>query len=208
MAEPQKIGRETRVESDSGPPRHDALLISSAQRGAPGAFAALWKLYQPWITHQARRILRNDADAEEVVNDVGFKLSESIGGFRGECKLSTWVFRMIARCCIDRIRKNRKERMTEQLQDSIGAEQPTRWQEIEMQEMLEIAQHVYDQLKPEDQAIVKLQYQTEATVQEIATKLDMKASKVYDRLELFLEKVATEAHGQLDVKKKKGVVGA
>jgi RNA polymerase sigma-70 factor (ECF subfamily) len=53
----------------------------------------------------ARAILRDDAEAEEAVQDAYLKAFRVMGEFRGESKLSTWLVRIVANEAIARSRK-------------------------------------------------------------------------------------------------------
>lgn len=53
----------------------------------------------------ARAILRDDAEAEDVLQEAYFKAYRTIGDFRGEARLSTWLGRIVANEALMRLRK-------------------------------------------------------------------------------------------------------
>ena len=58
------------------------------------AFRALYREHAQAVFRIARRFCTDDADAEEVVQETFIAVFESIGRFRGESKLSTWLYRV------------------------------------------------------------------------------------------------------------------
>jgi RNA polymerase sigma-70 factor, ECF subfamily len=61
--------------------------------------------YQDRVYNQAYRMLGNHEDAEEAVQDVFLRIHHSRDEFRGESKLSTWIYRITANVCISKLRK-------------------------------------------------------------------------------------------------------
>jgi RNA polymerase sigma-70 factor, ECF subfamily len=55
-------------------------------------------------------MLGNRADAQDVAQEVFLAVVDSVDGFRGDCSLSTWVFRIARNRCINRIKHNRSLR--------------------------------------------------------------------------------------------------
>jgi len=60
--------------------------------------------------HLAFRYLRNREDAEEVVQDVLYKVHRSIGDFRGDSALSSWIYRITFNTAMSRLRTARHQR--------------------------------------------------------------------------------------------------
>jgi len=61
--------------------------------------------YQDRVYNQAYRMLGSHEDAEEATQDVFLRLHHARDEFRGESKLSTWIYRITANVCISRLRK-------------------------------------------------------------------------------------------------------
>jgi len=68
-------------------------------------FRGLLVEYQNKVYNQAYRMLGNHEDAEEAAQDIFLKVYHSLEQFRGESKLSTWIYRITANECISRLRK-------------------------------------------------------------------------------------------------------
>jgi RNA polymerase sigma-70 factor (ECF subfamily) len=82
-------------------------LMERLQRGDERAFADLADAYSSRIFQLAYRYLRNRQDAEEVVQDVLYKVHRKIAEFRGDAALSSWIFRITFNTTISRLRATR-----------------------------------------------------------------------------------------------------
>jgi RNA polymerase sigma-70 factor (ECF subfamily) len=72
----------------------DAQLAQRIALGERGALEALMRRYNQRLYRVARSILRNDADAEEAVQEAFYLAYRAIGKFRGDSALSTWLVRI------------------------------------------------------------------------------------------------------------------
>lgn len=61
--------------------------------------------YQDKVYNQAFRMLGNREEAEEATQDIFIKVHRSLAEFRGDCKFSSWIYRITANVCISRMRK-------------------------------------------------------------------------------------------------------
>ena len=86
-------------------------------------FKDLLTEYQDRVYNQAYRMLGNREDAEEAVQDIFLKIYHSAGSFRGDSKVSTWIYRITANECISRLRK--KQLQTSSLHEPLGEGGPT-----------------------------------------------------------------------------------
>jgi len=68
-------------------------------------FGAFIRLYQDRVYNQAYRMLGNAEDAEETAQDIFLKIYNSLDDFRGDSKMTTWIYRITSNECISRLRK-------------------------------------------------------------------------------------------------------
>ena len=66
--------------------------------------------YNTRLFRAARAILRNDAEAEDALQDAYLEAYRHIGEFRGEAQLSTWLTRIVVTRALMRLRKEKKHR--------------------------------------------------------------------------------------------------
>src|SRR5439155_1763937 len=82
---------------------HDADLEDRLRRGDPRAFEELVIAYQHRVFGVALRMLRNRGEAEEIAQEVFLRVHRAVEDFRGEAKLSTWLYAITSRLCLNRL---------------------------------------------------------------------------------------------------------
>lgn len=90
-------------------PNQEALL-ERLKRGDEQAMAELAETYSSKIYQLAFRYLRNKEDAEEITQDVLFKVYRKVGAFRGDAALSSWIYRITFNAAMSRLRTARYQR--------------------------------------------------------------------------------------------------
>src|SRR5215469_6388434 len=84
-----------RVAVHSGPAEDpDAALVNSFRAGDALAFDLLVKRHERQLLSAALRITRNREDAEDVVQDSLLNAFKHLNGFRGECRVLSWLTRI------------------------------------------------------------------------------------------------------------------
>src|SRR5437667_7810170 len=90
-------------------PKNDELL-SRLQAGDESALSDLAHAYGSKIYQLAFRYLRNKEDAEEVTQDVLYKVHRKIDAFRGDAALSSWIYRITFNAAMSRLRTAKFQR--------------------------------------------------------------------------------------------------
>ena len=85
-------------------------LIERLKRGDESTFRILVEQYQDLVYNTALGIVQNESDAEDVAQEVFIQVYRSIGSFKSEAKLSTWIYRITTTRALDllRARKSKK----------------------------------------------------------------------------------------------------
>ena len=86
-------------------------LIERLQTGDELAAAELVSAYRARIYQLALRYVRNHEDAEEVAQDVLVKVWRSVGSFRGDAALTSWIYRITFNASISHLRRMRARRV-------------------------------------------------------------------------------------------------
>jgi len=84
-------------------PPDEPALVARLRAGDGRAFEELVRLYQHRVFGVAARMLGNAAEAEEVAQEVFLRAYRAIADFRGEAKLSTWLYAIASRLCLTRL---------------------------------------------------------------------------------------------------------
>src|SRR5687768_10374102 len=79
-------------------------LVERLKRRDEAAFNELVRLYQVKIFRLVFRMLGDRAEAEDLAQEVFVTVFKSIDGFRGDSKLSTWLYRVATNHCKNRIK--------------------------------------------------------------------------------------------------------
>jgi len=83
------------------------LLLEAFRKGNPGAFDAIVRAHQDRIYAFCARMLSDREDALDVSQEVFLAAYRNLGTFRGDAALSTWLLRIAANRCLNRIRQRR-----------------------------------------------------------------------------------------------------
>jgi RNA polymerase sigma-70 factor (ECF subfamily) len=94
-------------------PQEQALL-ERLQSGEEQALSELADLYGARIFQLAFRYLRNREDAEEITQDVLYKVYRNVGTFRGDAALSSWIYRITFNTAMSRARTASYQRTQEE----------------------------------------------------------------------------------------------
>jgi RNA polymerase sigma-70 factor (ECF subfamily) len=114
----------------------ESALVERLRERDEHAVAELASLYGHKIFQLAFRYLRNNEDAEEVVQDVLLKVFRKIDAFRGDSALSSWIFRITFNTAMSRLRRTRAMQQAEASDIEIGAFDPADWSNLADDAML------------------------------------------------------------------------
>lgn len=160
-------------------------LMEAVQRGDRSAFAALYDQLSPSVYGLARRVVRDPARAEEVVQDAMVEVWRRATRFDSEQgSVRSWVLMITHRRAVDRVRTEQSRRDREERVASRDQEPPsdvvsdTVEHDFERQRVV----RALDALTPLQREAVKLAYYSGLTHQEIAEALDAPLGTVKTRI--------------------------
>ncbi|QIG47957.1 RNA polymerase sigma factor [Nordella sp. HKS 07] len=87
----------------------DLDLARRAQAGDAEAFRAILRRHNQKLYRLARSIVRNDSEAEDIVQETYVTAFAHLGTFRGEASLATWLSRIAINEALGRLRKRRRQ---------------------------------------------------------------------------------------------------
>jgi RNA polymerase sigma-70 factor (ECF subfamily) len=176
-------------------PRADAPDAELARRVAGGeaaAFEILMRRHNRTLFRTARAILRDDAEAEDALQEAYLQAFQGIGGFRGEARLSTWFARIVANESLMRLRKHARRAEIVPLQPGAAVEElseipdtrmdKTPERSAERSEMRRLLEANIDALPDDYRAVFVLRAVEEMPVEETAAVLGIPPATVRSRL--------------------------
>jgi RNA polymerase sigma-70 factor, ECF subfamily len=164
-------------------------LAEQLRRGDPRAAALVMQKYNQQLWRIARSILRDEADAEEVVQEAYLRAFASLDGFRAESSLSTWLARIVINEAMRRL--NRRREMVDL--SAIGAEmadgergivaaQPSPEQAAAREEIRRVVERAIDALPASFRAVFVMRVIEQMSIEETAAALSIPEATVKTRL--------------------------
>ena len=160
--------------------------VQRASEGDPEAFRELVERYGDRIFSLLTGITGNRLDAEELTSDVFLKAFTHLDRFRGECRFSTWLYRIAYNVFYDYLR-SRKETA-----DLDTREVDTRWNtsQDDVGQQMDVYRALAT-LKEMERTCITLFYMEDQSIEKIAGITGCPAGTVKSHLSRAKEKMAT-----------------
>ncbi len=169
----------------------DADLATRAAHGDARAFEAIMRRHNRLLFRTARSILRNDADAEDALQEAYLRAWSALAGFRADAKLSTWMVRIVVNEALGRLRRRGAQVIPlstafdedDQAPEAWMTDDPDRQPDrIAMRsEMRRLMEARIDRLPDAFRSVFMLRAVEELSVEEVALALDLPEATVRTR---------------------------
>jgi RNA polymerase sigma-70 factor (ECF subfamily) len=162
-------------------------LIAKILSGDMRALETLMRMHNRTLYRTARAILRDDAEAEDAVQEAYLQAYRALGTFRGESKLSTWLVRITANEALMRRRRNTRGTAVVQMDGTAHADEahisglPGPEEDAERSEMRRLLEARIDALPDVYRAVFVLRAVEELSVDETAAVLAIPEATVRTR---------------------------
>ncbi|GAB3580847.1 RNA polymerase sigma factor [Hymenobacter daeguensis] len=159
----------------------EAELIAQLQLGSEAAFRTLVERYQGRIYRTVLSLLRNAEEAEDVAQEVFVEVHQTIGRFRGEAALSTWLYRLATSRALKNLRRARTKKRFAYFTSLLGfgnqalPEPPDHAHPqalLEGQQLLQLLLAHVARLPEQQQVAFTLRHEQELSYEQIAAVLD------------------------------------
>ena len=153
----------------------DELLLRKAQHGDPEAFEQLITPLEQLIWRICWHYTGNREAAEDCGQEAMLRIWRSLDSYRGDCALESWVYRIAANCCMDYLRKKKRDKsvsmepMQEQGFDPADPSPGTEEQVVAADEQKRLREAIT--MLPEDQREALIMTQLEKVPYEEAARL-------------------------------------
>jgi RNA polymerase sigma-70 factor (ECF subfamily) len=120
-------------------------LVERCRRGDEGAFQELVDRYKDLVFALIARTVQDRSRAEDLAQEVFLRIHRGLPYFRGEARLSTWIYRIVANVCLQEQARPSAGRETVSLDDDDGRGRVTvstpdrRFGDLELRDRLEKA---------------------------------------------------------------------
>ncbi|MGJ8745083.1 RNA polymerase sigma factor [Polaribacter sp.] len=103
---------------------NEETFITQLQAGKQAAFSLLLDEYQQKVFGTCISFIPNREDAEDVAQEVFLEVFKSINKFKGNSKLSTWIYKIATNKCLEFIRKKNTKKRFAFMQTIMGNDIP------------------------------------------------------------------------------------
>jgi RNA polymerase sigma factor (sigma-70 family) len=148
----------------------DIEIIESVKRGNTADFSLLVDRYKDKGFSLLRRMLRNEMDAEEVLQDCFMKVYQSLNLFRQESKFSTWFYRIVYNSALSFLagKRRRREKDLSSIDEDLELEKDDNRIYAETENVLQYLNKLIEMLPEKFAAIINMFYIDEMTLDEIS----------------------------------------
>ncbi len=88
----------------------EQLLIKQLKQGNEASFKTLVENWQNMVFNTAFNFVQNEEDAEDVAQEVFVQVYNSIHSFKGDAKLSTWLYKITVSKSLDMLRRKKRKK--------------------------------------------------------------------------------------------------
>ena len=164
------------------------------------AFRKIVDEYRSRVFHTAFGILQNEEDAKDITQEVFLKVYEKLDTFKGEARVSTWIYRITVNTCLDMLRKRKKDGGPLPLREEVRIEGQGEGRHLAAapvspfdaayhEELKEEIQEAFLRLSPEHRVALVLREIEGLSYQEIAATLSCSVGTVMSRLHYARKKM-------------------
>jgi RNA polymerase sigma-70 factor (ECF subfamily) len=188
---PRAIGADTTFLEEAVVTSFEQKTYSASEERLEEQFSEMVEAYSSMAYNIALRMLRNTADAEDAVQEAFISAYRAFPKFKGQSKVSTWLYRIVVNACLMKIRKEqvRSKYLTNTgYDDSVipnwrDADSPNEPERAALNSELRVVlDEGLDRLSPELRAAVVLRDVQGFTTEEAATALDLTVASLKARL--------------------------
>ena len=161
-------------------------VLDRLRAGDADAFEDFVTTYQHRVFAVAYRMLGNRAEAEEAAQEVFLRVHRAIADFRGEARLSTWLYAITSRLCLTRLgsgeRRHAHAREDDGALEGLASQEADAAAALERREQQAVLQRAIAELPDDRRIIVVLRDLEGLSYEEIAQALDLTLGTVRSRL--------------------------
>jgi RNA polymerase sigma-70 factor (ECF subfamily) len=158
----------------------DQEIIDSVRKGNDSDYSIIVNRYKNKAFSMLKRMLKNEFDAEEILQDCFLKAYNSLNNFKGESKFSTWFYRIVYNSALTKLssQKRKIEAEMTSVEDHYNLESEYRSDEIEKKDVNQLIRDTISKLPERHSAIITMFYLNEMSIEEISEVMQITVSNV------------------------------
>lgn len=160
----------------------DTEILESVRRGNQADYSLIVDRYKHKAFSLLKKMLKNNQDAEEVLQDCFLKAYQSLVNFRGDSKFSTWFYRIVYNSALSFLSSKRKRFDSElsSIEDHLDLKDEDERIYAESENAKQYISGIIEQLPEKYSAIIVMFYMEEMSLDEISkiTGLSLVNTKV------------------------------
>jgi len=158
----------------------DLELIESVKKGNQSDFALIVDRYKNKAFSLLKRMLKNDMDAEESLQDSFLKAYNALNTFKGDAKFSTWFYRIAYNTAMTRLTSKRRkiENEMSSVEDHFDLESYDDFRKTEQVNTSEFINGIIEKLPLNYRAVVNMFYMDEMSCEEISKVMGLSEANV------------------------------
>jgi RNA polymerase sigma-70 factor (ECF subfamily) len=152
----------------------DQDLVTRCRAGSDTAFAELVDRHKNLVIGVISQVVADKSRVEDLAQIVFVKIHRGLRAFRGDAKLSTWIYRIVLNVCTDAARELQHASLDERNEDgSLRYEPAVRDRAFEALELRDRLEHAIAALPVEQRFLISAHYFGGEQYQELADILDI-----------------------------------
>lgn len=158
----------------------DQEIIDSVRKGNESDYSIIINRYKNKAFSMLTRMLKNEFDAEEVLQDCFLKAYNSLSSFKGEAKFSTWFYRIVYNSALTKLssQKRKIEAEMTSVEDHFNLVSEYNSVDIEKKDINELVHKIINKLPEKYSAIITMFYLNEMSIEEISEVMQITVSNV------------------------------
>ena len=162
---------------------YEKLLVVRAQARDERAFHELVTQYERRILYYIRRLLGNDADLADVMQEIWIRVFLRITTLRAPEAFRVWLYKISHDVAVNQLRKNKRRDVAGSIDaHTVEAETTSDWNECELLENAELVHKTLDRLSLPHREVLTLRFLEELDLSQIAEVVGYSIGTVKSRL--------------------------
>lgn len=157
---------------------NDLELVRESILGSEKAFRRIIEMHQPVVYSVVRGILGNRAEVDDTVQEIFIKIYRGLPSFRGDSRLSTWIYRIARNESLNAYSRTRHDPQPIEEMEHLASADGNPDEVYGKREIRERLENLLSRLEEHYRVVLELRYMGEKSYMEIAKIMDIPVGTV------------------------------